>query len=245
MDPNDYYPNRNDSDNSASNHNDNYNSDYNRNYDNHYNSTCNDNYNNDYNNYSNNRNYNYTDPNSQNNGYHPSAANGVSVASLVLGIASIVSLCCGGFGIPIGALGIIFALLSRRGRHMNTQAKVGMGLSIGSLALTAIFLIVCVVFAFSSGIMSDMLNIMKNYDISTESGLEEFMEEWEDYLYKGDYYNNSQYEDDYYDDYLYDNGPYNDYFRGDDHYEDYFYGDDPYDDYLHEYIHETPSDNYI
>lgn len=144
-----------------------------------------DHFNNDFNNNSNNDfNNNYSQP------PRTPTTNSMAVASMVVGIASIVSLCCGGFGIPLGALGIIFALLSRRQRHMDTQAKVGLGLSIGSLALTFLFVILCVVFLVSSGIITQMIRIMQKYDLSTESGIEEFMEEWEDYIYSGDYYRN-------------------------------------------------------
>ena len=55
--------------------------------------------------------------------------NGMSIASLVMGILSLVCCCCGYVGIALGALGIIFALLSRQDEPMNTQAKVGLILS--------------------------------------------------------------------------------------------------------------------
>ena len=63
--------------------------------------------------------------------------NGLSLTALILGICSLVFICCGG-GIVLGALGIIFALLSRGAGMMNSQAKVGLGLSIGALALSII-----------------------------------------------------------------------------------------------------------
>jgi len=65
--------------------------------------------------------------------------NGLSVASLVVGICSLVFICLGG-GLILGALGIVFALLSRGISGMNTQAKVGLGLSIGGLALSTIII---------------------------------------------------------------------------------------------------------
>ena len=54
------------------------------------------------------------------------SGNGMSIASLVMGILSLVCCCCGYVGIALGALGIIFALLSRQDEPMNTQAKVGL-----------------------------------------------------------------------------------------------------------------------
>ena len=63
--------------------------------------------------------------------------NGLSLTALIVGICSLVFVCCGG-GVVLGALGIILALLSRGASTMNTQAKVGFGLSIGALALSMI-----------------------------------------------------------------------------------------------------------
>jgi|GEM_PF-3324249 len=60
--------------------------------------------------------------------------NSMSTAALVLGICSIVFICCGGSTIT-GALGIILALLSRGGGTMDGRAKSGMILSIIGLSL--------------------------------------------------------------------------------------------------------------
>ena len=60
--------------------------------------------------------------------------NSMSTAALVLGICSIVFICCGGSTIT-GALGIILALLSRGGGIMDGRAKSGMILSIIGLSL--------------------------------------------------------------------------------------------------------------
>lgn len=109
--------------------------------------------------------------------------NGMSVASMILGIASVALLCCGGFGLPLGIMGLIFALLSRRGRHMNTQAKVGMGLSLGGIGLAIIVTAVQLIIMFSSGAMSQLMHLMQKYDITTQSGAQDFLEEWDDYLY--------------------------------------------------------------
>lgn len=118
---------------------------------------------------------------------YDSKSNGMAVAAMSLGIASIVLLCCGGGGFPVGALGIIFALLSRRDRHMNTQAKVGLGLSIGGIVLSILTVIASFVILFASGTFTDMLEMMNRYDMTTESGMEEFLEDWEDYMYEGSY----------------------------------------------------------
>lgn len=76
--------------------------------------------------------------------FHRQAPNGMAVASLVMGILSIVLLCCG-FSFVVGSLGIVFALLSRTQSGMDTQAKVGLGLSIGGSVisiLSVLFLLV-------------------------------------------------------------------------------------------------------
>ena len=71
--------------------------------------------------------------------------NGMSIASLVMGILSLVCCCCGYVGIALGALGIIFALLSRQDEPMNTQAKVGFILSCVGIALNVISIILLLV----------------------------------------------------------------------------------------------------
>ena len=71
--------------------------------------------------------------------------NGMSIASLVMGILSLVCCCCGYVGIALGALGIIFALLSRQDEPMNTQAKVGLILSCVGIALNVISIILLLV----------------------------------------------------------------------------------------------------
>ena len=70
----------------------------------------------------------------------PTKSNGFSVTALIMGICSLVFVCCGG-GLVLGSLGIIFALLSRGSESMDTQAKVGLGLSIGGFAFSIIVLI--------------------------------------------------------------------------------------------------------
>ena len=77
----------------------------------------------------------------QQNAPQPKSSNSLATTSLVMGICALVFICCGG-GLILGALGIIFALLSRGSDTMNTQAKVGLGLSIGASALSLIILII-------------------------------------------------------------------------------------------------------
>lgn len=66
--------------------------------------------------------------------------NGMALASLVMGIMSLVCCCCSWLGTPCGALGIIFALLSRSDEPMSSQAKTGLILSIIGIALGVIMI---------------------------------------------------------------------------------------------------------
>ena len=67
--------------------------------------------------------------------------NGMAIASLVMGILSLLCCCCGYAGVGFGALGIIFALLSRKEEPMCSQAKTGLILSCIGLAMTVIVVI--------------------------------------------------------------------------------------------------------
>lgn len=74
---------------------------------------------------------------------HKPYGQGFSLASFILGLLSITIGCCG-FSLPLGALGIMFALLvHRKGRRLNGTAKSGLILScIGAfLGLCAILYI--------------------------------------------------------------------------------------------------------
>lgn len=62
--------------------------------------------------------------------------NGFASAALVLGILSLVLCCCCYISIPLGALGILFAILSRQDSQMPGRSRAGLGLSIAGLCLT-------------------------------------------------------------------------------------------------------------
>lgn len=74
--------------------------------------------------------------------------NGFSLASLILGITSIVFICCGGF--VFGSLGIVLAILSREAGPMTSQAKVGLGLSISGLTIS-LLLVPIAIFSYIPG----------------------------------------------------------------------------------------------
>lgn len=67
---------------------------------------------------------------------------GKAIASLVLGICSIVFFCCFGIGIATGIPGLILGILSRKNKpENNTMATVGVILSIIGVALSVAYLI--------------------------------------------------------------------------------------------------------
>lgn len=116
----------------------------------------------------------------------PRRSSAMSTASLVLGICSLVLMCCGA-GPLFGALGIIFAILSRTGKDMDGNAKVGLGLSIAG---TIVSIIVYIAY-FAAIIQTDEYRTL--------------FREYYNYYYD-DYYD---YFDDY-DDYFYDDNSIND-----------------------------------
>lgn len=89
------------------------------------------------------------------------AGNGMAIASLVMGILSLVCCCCCYIGIAFGALGIIFALLSRQEEPMDTQAKVGLILSCIGVALNVVSIILMLLMnaAGAVNITSDFANL--------------------------------------------------------------------------------------
>ena len=91
--------------------------------------------------------------------YPPRRSSGgpMVTASLVMGILSIVLMCCG-LSYVFGALGIIFALLSRKDGPMDSQAKIGIGLSIAGSVIG----IVIVAFAVTSN-LSYYTDFMRQY----------------------------------------------------------------------------------
>ena len=88
--------------------------------------------------------YQNTDGPSLNNtvNYQQSEPNSMSTASLVMGIISLVLCCCFYVSIPLGALGILFAILSKgKDQTMSGRSKTGLGLSIAGLVLTILLTI--------------------------------------------------------------------------------------------------------
>ena len=81
----------------------------------------------------------------------PEPPNTVATASLVLGILSLVLCCCCYVSIPLGGLGILFAILSKTGKAMQGRAKTGLSLSIVGLCLTLFLTIAMIASTISNG----------------------------------------------------------------------------------------------
>ncbi len=63
------------------------------------------------------------------------------LASLILGIASLTLLCTGVLPLPLGALGILFAVLScRKGRRMDPMAVAGITTSLAGIVCSGAIL---------------------------------------------------------------------------------------------------------
>ena len=68
--------------------------------------------------------------------------NNMATAALVMGILSLCSICCCMlFGIVSGVLGVIFAIMSKKGDKMDGQARAGLILSIIGIAVTVLVII--------------------------------------------------------------------------------------------------------
>lgn len=80
--------------------------------------------------------------------------NPFTMASLILGICSLASVCTAILPLPLGALGILFAILAyRKGRRMDTMTMAGIATSCVGLAFSV--LIYGMVFAMIPSMMRD------------------------------------------------------------------------------------------
>lgn len=96
---------------------------------------------------------------------HTPKPNRMGVVAMLLGILAIPTTCCLGFGLPIAAIGMIFALLSRRGKEMTTQATVGFGLCLGCIILSLITTIIATLFTVSNPKFPEMWDTIYHMDL--------------------------------------------------------------------------------
>lgn len=103
---------------------------------------------------------------------------GLSIASMVCGICSLVMCCTGILSIPAGALGILFALLTRKsGQRMNTMCVAGIWLSCVGLALGIFITVSSMITVFTDPAYYNMLDQM--YQQMYGVGIDEF---WQSYM---------------------------------------------------------------
>ncbi len=110
----------------------------------------------------------------------PPQSGALATASLVMGICGLVLICCGGSFI-LGALGIIFALLSRGRGRMSGSAKAGLILSIVGIVLSIAIYTFYIISLFASGQFDE---IMDTYDYYYNYGEDDYYD-YDDY---SDYY---------------------------------------------------------
>lgn len=108
------------------------------------------------------------------------SGNGMVTASMIMGIISVLLICCG-ISYFFGALGIIFALLSRRDGPMESQAKVGLCLSIAGAVGGIILLVVTIVANFST--YQNLYQELEKYYLEDNyDEYEDFFDNYDNYL---------------------------------------------------------------
>lgn len=105
-------------------------------------------------------------------------ANKFAMVSMILGICSLVLLCTIFLPLVLGALGIIFAVLSkRRGQKMETPAVTGVVTSSLGLGVSLIFCIFSLVSAFIMLQPENREQLNRVYEDSFGVTYEEYIEE--------------------------------------------------------------------
>ena len=103
--------------------------------------------------------------------YRPPEHSGMETASVILGILGIVGSACCYVAIPLGAIGVLLALLSRGAKmHMSSRAKAGLGLSAACMLLSAFL---------------TFFALYNNWDLITSPDFRQKMQDYLDYYYEG------------------------------------------------------------
>lgn len=123
--------------------------------------------------------YNNNVYSSYNNGSYPvrKKTSGFSIASLILGITSIVTCCFGILSIPLGALSILFAVLSRKkGTGMPGMSIAGICTSICGIILGGFLLLYALEGLYNPNFREQYLDPL--YENAYGMDFEEFMERY-------------------------------------------------------------------
>lgn len=86
-------------------------------------------------------------------------SNRFAIASIVCGILALIACCMGILAVPFGALGVIFAVLSKRkGQNMPGMSTAGIWLSCVGMALGILFTIYSFYIVFNTPAMLEEVN---------------------------------------------------------------------------------------
>lgn len=94
------------------------------------------------------------------------AGHGLAIASLVLGILSIISCCCWWLSVLLGVVGIVLAIISKSKSStgkMETLALVGLILSIIGAVLAIVYIVWAVAYMQTSDYQDALDQIMNSY----------------------------------------------------------------------------------
>lgn len=104
-------------------------------------------------NYQNQANGNYSMPN------EPQKGKGMAIASLVLGVLSVISFCCVYLPIFLGIAGVVLGILSKNGnKKFSTEALIGIILSAVGVVIS-IGMIAIVMYLYKNGIYQEILQM--------------------------------------------------------------------------------------
>jgi hypothetical protein len=105
---------------------------------------------------------------------------GFEIASLILGIASIVTCCFGIFSIPLGALSILFALLSRgKDKHMSGLGIAGICTSVAGIILGGTLCFIAAEAVYNADFRAKYIDPV--YEQTYGMTMEEFLERYGGY----------------------------------------------------------------
>lgn len=104
-------------------------------------------------------------PNSDNTNYNSTPQgnrpSGFAIASLVCGIVAVIACCTGVLSIPTGALGILFAVLTKRkGQSMSGMCVAGIWLSCVGMALGILMTAYSFFMVFNNPVLYEEVNTM-------------------------------------------------------------------------------------